>query len=431
MIGVEQSEGAVTVGIDVGTSGVRAVAIDTAGEEVARADTPMSAAGPNPRSPAVWWSATVMTLESLLQGLEGSRIRAIAVDGTSGTLLAIDAKGEPLGNALMYNDAVTTPEAIADLSAHAPKTSAAHGPTSGVLKVIQLQETDGIARVVHQADWVAGRLSGRFDFSDENNALKTGYDPIAREWPDWLGRTAVRTELLPEVVEPGSVVTEIAPETAENFGLPEQTIVAAGTTDGCASFLATGAEAPGDAVTALGSTLVLKMLSDKPLFAPEYGLYSHRIGERWLAGGASNSGGAVLAEHFTSERIQELSAEIEPQKPLDLNFYPLTKPGERFPINDPDLPPRLDPRPIRDAQFLQAILEGITAVEARGYQRLKELGAPELKSLRTVGGGAQNAAWTAIRQRVLPVPFLPPASLDAAAGTARLALAGARSAGLV
>lgn len=431
MIGVGQTAEAVTVGIDVGTSGVRAVAIDVNGTEVARADTPMSAAGPNPRSPAVWWAATEKTLHSLLQDVEGTRVRAISVDGTSGTLLAIDARGQPLGNALMYNDAVTTPEAIASLSTHAPEASAAHGPTSGVLKTIQLQETENVARVIHQADWIAGRLCGRFDISDENNALKTGYDPVARAWPEWLTRTAVKMELLPEVAEPGHVIAEITPETSEAFGLSRQVIVAAGTTDGCAAFLATGAEAPGDAVTSLGSTLVLKMLSDKPLFAPEYGLYSHRIGERWLAGGASNTGGAVLAEHFTPERIRELSSEIDPQKPLGLNLYPLTKPGERFPINDPELPPRLDPRPLREAHFLQAILEGITDVEALGYQRLQELGAPKLKSLRTVGGGAQNPAWTAIRQRALPVPFLPPASLDAAAGTARLALAGAKSAGLL
>lgn len=431
MIGVQERAEAVAVGIDVGTSGVRAVAIDTAGEEIARADTPMSAVGPNPRKPDVWWTATVRSLEALLQEVEASRVRAIAVDGTSGTLLAVDAQGQALGNALMYNDASTTPEAIADLAAHAPKTSAAHGPTSGLLKVIRLQETPDVAHAIHQADWIAGRLSGRFDISDENNALKTGYDPVERRWPEWLSRTSVRTELLPDVTEPGGVIGEITPQAADDFGLSRGTVIAAGTTDGCASFLATGAESPGDAVTALGSTLVLKMLSDKPLFAPEYGLYSHRIGERWLAGGASNSGGAVLAEHFSPERIRELSSQVDPEKPLGLDYYPLTKPGERFPVNDPDLPPRLDPRPIRDAQFLQALLEGITAVETLGYQRLKELGAPELTSLRTVGGGAQNPAWTAIRQRALPVPFLPPASLDAAAGTARLALAGAKSAGLV
>ncbi len=431
MTGGDRDSGNVTVGIDVGTSGVRAVAIDSANNEVAKADTPMAEAGPNPRDPNVWWTATSKSLHTLMQALDGHRVVAIAVDGTSGTLLPIDAKGAPLANALMYNDVVTTPEAIADIAAYAPETSAAHGPTSGLLKVMRLQDTEGTAKVIHQADWIAGRLCGRFDISDENNALKTGYDPIERCWPDWLDKTAARRAFLPDVVEPGSVTGEITHETAELFGIPRQAVIAAGTTDGCASFLATGAEAPGDAVTALGSTLVLKMLSDKPLFAPEYGLYSHRIGDRWLAGGASNSGGAVLAKYFSPEQMRDLSTQIDPYAPLGYDYYPLAQEGERFPINDPELQPRMEPRPLKDAQFLQALFEGVTAVEVLGYQRLKELGAPELKSLRTVGGGAQNPTWTAIRQRALPVPFLPPASNDAAAGTARLALLAARTASLI
>lgn len=431
MIGSEKHSELVAVGIDVGTSGVRAVAIDSANSDVARADTLMAEAGPNPRDPGVWWAATTKTLHALVHALDGHHIAAIAVDGTSGTLLPIDAKGKPLAHALMYNDVVTTPEAIADIAAHAPETSAAHGPTSGLLKVIRLQDTEGTARIIHQADWIAGRLSGRFDISDENNALKTGYDPLERRWPDWLDKTAAKRALLPEVIEPGSVIGEITQEAADLFGLSRRTVIAAGTTDGCASFLATGAEAPGDAVTALGSTLVLKMLSDKPLFAPEYGLYSHRIGDRWLAGGASNSGGAVLAKYFSPEQMRDLSGDINPDAPLGYDYYPLAREGERFPINDPELQPRMEPRPLKDAQFLQALLEGVTAVEVLGYQRLKELGAPDLKSLRTVGGGAQNPTWTAIRQRVLPVPFLTPASHDAAAGTARLALTAARTAGLI
>ena len=75
-------------------------------------------------------------------------------------------------------------------------------------------------------------------------------------------------------------------------------MVHAGTTDGCASFLATGARRAGEAVTALGSTLVIKLLSDKPIFAPDYGIYSHRIGETWLLGGASNTGGKVIEHLF-------------------------------------------------------------------------------------------------------------------------------------
>ena len=96
---------------------------------------------------------------------------------------------------------------------------------------------------------------------------------------------------------------------------------------------------------------------------------------------------------------------------------------------DPAWPPRLEPRPTDDAEFLKAILEGISAIEKLGYDRLTELGAPPLHSMRSLGGGAANPAWTAIRRNRLGVPFLPAHSLEAAAGTARLALIGLEAVG--
>jgi len=114
-----------------------------------------------------------------------------------------------------------------------------------------------------------------------------------------------------------------------------------------------------------------------------------------------------------------------------LDYYPLLKPGERFPHNDPGFAPVMGPRPQSDTEFLQAIFEGIADVEALGYRRLAELGAPALRSMRTVGGGAANPAWTRIRQKKLGVPFEGVLSEEAAVGTARLALAGARGHGLL
>ncbi|TIV92165.1 MAG: carbohydrate kinase, partial [Mesorhizobium sp.] len=178
----------------------------------------------------------------------------------------------------------------------------------------------------------------------------------------------------------------------------------------------------GDAVTALGSSLTLKLLCEKPLFAPQFGIYSHRIGDAWLAGGASNTGGKVLAHFFPLERIVELSGSIDPDRPTGLDYYPLIGTGERFPITDAGLAPRLDPRPADDALFLQAMLEGIAAIETRGYRQLADVGGPALRSVRSVGGGARNPVWTAIRARQLRVPFFEALSEEAAAGTARLAL---------
>jgi hypothetical protein len=260
--------------------------------------------------------------------------------------------------------------------------------------------------------------------SDENNALKTGYDPVARGWPEWIGRAGLDAALLPRVMPAGTRIGTVTGEMARRFRLPEAAAVVSGTTDGCAAFLATGAAEGGDGVTSLGTTLTIKLLSDKPVFAPEYGIYSHRIGERWLAGGASNTGGGALQKHFTQARMRELEPRLDPIRPTGLDYYPLPRAGERFPVNDPAYPPKVDPRPADDAVFFQGLLEGIAKIEALGYRRLAELGATPLARLRSVGGGAGNAAWSEIRKMALRVPFVDSASQETAAGTARLAWRG-------
>ncbi|PDT80465.1 FGGY-family carbohydrate kinase [Sinorhizobium sp. BJ1] len=424
-------EGRLVLGIDVGTSGVRAVAMDSGGDIVASGTAKLAAFSSDHRDPLGWWKALQAALLETLAAIDPARVRAISIDGTSGTMLPVSVDGAPLATPLMYNDPVADLAILDSIAAHAPKESAAHGTTSGLAKLLAFQPLPGIFRVIHQADWLAGHFTGLYDVTDENNALKSGYDPVSRCWPDWLAHTGARTELLPDVMPAGAPVATISPAAAAAFGLPGDTVVVAGTTDGCASFLATGADKPGDGVSALGTTLTVKMLSDRPLFAPDYGLYSHRIGDMWLAGGASNTGGAVLAAHFSAERIAELSAPIDPNTETGLDFYPLTKPGERFPIADPKLMPRMTPRPADDGEFLKAIFEGIAGVESLAYERLVSLGSPRLRSVRTVGGGARNPAWTAIRARKLGVPFLPARSEEAAAGTARLALSGAREAGVL
>jgi sugar (pentulose or hexulose) kinase len=353
------------------------------------------------------------------------RIRSLAIDGTSGTLLVAYEAGRPLAPAGTYNDA-SAAHLAPRIEEAAPPESGAHGATSPLARLLVLQAEQPNARhALHQADWLAARLTGRLGRSDENNALKLGYDPVARDWPGWLDALGVRRDLLPEVVPPGTPLGPVLPELAAELGLPPGCLVVAGTTDGCASFLATGADAIGDGVSALGTTLTIKLLSDMPVFAPAFGVYSHRLGDRWLVGGASNSGGKALLRFFTPERMAELTPLLRPDLPTGLRWHPLPERGERFPFADPTLTFAPEPRPADDAVFFQALLEGIAQVEAGAYDRLRQLGGPPLRSVRTVGGGAANPAWTAIRVRLLNVPMLEPASLEPAYGTALLALQGA------
>ena len=195
----------------------------------------------------------------------------------------------------------------------------------------------------------------------------------------------------------------------------------AGTTDSTAAVMATGACRVGDAITSLGSTLVMKVISEKPIAHAQYGIYSQPYGKYWLVGGGSNSGGAVLRNYFTDEQMRQLSQHIDPNTDTQLNYYPLTQSGERFPVNDPDLPPRLTPRPSDDMMFFQGLLEGMAQIEHTAYQRLAELGAPYPQRVFSVGGGAGNEKWTQIRQRYLQTDMQVCQHTSAAYGSALIA----------
>ncbi len=410
---------ATTIGIDVGTSGVRVALVDARGALLAIRYSPLAPS--DRRDPACWWHAVESALAALKASADISGVHGIAVDGTSGTILMLNETGQPMRQASLYND--PAPEtAVRAVAAAAPADSAAGGGASPLAKLLAMQDAPGTARLAHQADWVAAQLGAPLGISDENNALKTGYDPVRRCWPGWLRSLGVRVALLPEVVEPGTPIGVIDPALATRFGLPNDVVIAAGTTDGCAAFLATGADTVGEAVTSLGSTLTLKQLCDRPIFSAKYGVYSHRLGRRWLAGGASNSGGGALARYFTPDRLVALSACINPVLESGLDYYPLPMPGERFPFADPHLPPRETPRPADDVRFLQGLLEGIAQIEALGYRRLADLGGPALATVRSVGTGARNAAWTVLRRRALGVELISARSEEAAMGAATLAL---------
>lgn len=405
---------ALFAGLDLGTGGLRASLIDGRGDPVATASVAIPAG--DRRSVSAWRDALSVILANL-GGQNVQNLNAIAVDATSGSVVAVQ-DGHVVSDAVLYNDPCPDPDIIARIAAMAPPAAPVHGPQSALARALWLLGNHPGAQIAHETDVLTAFLTGRWGVSDENSSLKTGYDPVGRCWPDWLGRTVA---FLPDVVPAGHDLGSVAP----GLGLPATCRVVAGTTDGCASFLATGADRMGDAVTALGTTLTVKILSQAPVFEAEMGVYSHRVGDLWLVGGASNTGGGVLAEHFTSAQLVELSRKIDPSTSTGLEYYPLSKPGERFPINDPALTPRLDPRPEDKTLFLKGMLEGMSRIEALGYAQISRLGGPVPRRLFTTGGGASNPAWTTIRERAIGITVSAPHSCDAATGAALLARRGA------
>lgn len=418
------------LGIDFGTSGVRAIAIDDQSEVVARSRSDYEINN---------WQTWEISLYQVITDLPvevRKNIQKIVIDGTSATVLICDRQGKPQFSPMLYGDTCAA-EILNEVKAIAPPQHLVLSSSSSFAKLltstneINLLEKRSPWYFLHQADWLGYLLHGKLGVSDYHNALKLGYDQQLLTFPDWLMAWNNQNPeiILPEILAPAETVGTVQRAIAAKLGLSKSCEVGAGTTDSNAAFLASiGKTSPkiGTAVTSLGSTMVLKVLSDRPINHADYGIYSHRfehdqMGCLWLVGGASNVGGAVLNHFFSNQQLQELSDRIDPNIASPLDYYPLLKAGDRFPINDPQLQPRLQPRPDSPVDFLHGLLESMARIEAQGYGLLQQLGVTPIQKIYTVGGGAQNQVWTKIRYRHLQIPITSSTQTEAAYGSALLA----------
>ena len=411
------------LGVDLGSSGLR-LALLQRGEACQQEFLEQVSAYPGPFEDPRSWRQGLITLARRLPPERRRAVRAIAVDGTSGTLLLCRADGSLLPGelALALPYSLACPEqtdALAALGMEGPAAS-----TSGSLaRALRLQARAAAAghgpglQLRHQADWLMGWLLGDWRWGEEGNNLRLGWDLERRSWSGRMDALPWRAAL-PQIRASGEILGPLGAEAAASLDLPTDCQVVAGSTDANAAVLAAD-PAPEDGITVLGTTLVLKQFVSRPIRGP--GVSCHRVAGRWLAGGASNAGAGVLLRFFRPEQLAELSRQIDPDRPTGLRFRPIPARGERFPWDDPDLEPVLEPRPVSDALFLQALLEGLTALECAGWERLRELGAPPIRRLITLGGGARNPQWRALRQRALGLPVLNRPELSACRGMALLA----------
>jgi len=412
------------LGIDFGTSGARACVMAAGGqiEEMSRVEFGNL---PEHEAAATWREALFSLITQLPYALR-KRLAALAIDATSATVLACDEALNSVYPPVAYHDARAQDEA-AIIRRTAGEAHPAAAATSGLAKVMWLKKHLGLQRArlyLNQADWLSALLSDQA-VSDYHNALKMGVDLDSGQWPAWVEYLA-DIDYLPIPVKPGQALGLVNRTRGRELGIHPDCLVRAGTTDSIAAFLAAGVSQPGEAVTSLGSTLVLKLLSTTRVEAGAAGVYSHWFGNQWLAGGASNAGGVVLRQFFTDEELVALSNQINPARSTGLDYYPLPAKGERFPYNDPDRLPRLQPRPQDRAEFLHGLLEGLADIEALGYAKLVELGATPLTRIVSAGGGAKNIAYSQIRSRRLQVPIQSAAMDEACYGSARLACFGSR-----
>jgi D-ribulokinase len=408
------------LGVDLGSSGLRIAVASRGGEPIGEWATAYPRPFPDPRG----WREGLIALSGQVAPELRQRVGAIAIDGTSGTLLLCRPDGgfadSPLHLALPYHQACPMQAAAAQAIAGEGPAASASGSLARALTLLETAAAAGKPGpwlLRHQADWLMGWLLGDWRWGEEGNNLRLGWDLQQRRWCGAMGTQSWR-RALPSIRASGESLGALHPGAAEQLGLPTHCQVVAGSTDANAAVLAAN---PGDrdGVAVLGTTLVLKQWSPRPIGGP--GVSCHRLAGRWLVGGASNAGAGVLRHFFSDAQLSELSRQINPQRSSGLQLLPLPARGERFPIDDPNLEPVLEPRPVSDALFLQGLLEGLARIEAAGWQRLQALGAPGVERVLSVGGGAVNPQWRSIRAQHLGLPVLNRPGLSAALGMARLA----------
>jgi sugar (pentulose or hexulose) kinase len=274
------------IGLDLGTQSARALAASGTGDVLAAASRRLGGRRDGPtheQDPAGWWEALSGACSEALARVDGRAVCGVACCSTSGTVLLVGADGRPAMPALMYDDARAADEArrVADAGAATWRTLGYRmQPTWGLPKLLWLLdqgEAPAGARLAHQADVVNRRLAGTEVASDWSHALKSGYDLLAGAWPfAVLDELGIPASLMPAVAPPGSRIGEVCESAAAATGIPAGTPLLAGMTDGCAAQIAAGALGAGAWNSVLGTTLVLKGVTEELLCDPGGVVYSHR-----------------------------------------------------------------------------------------------------------------------------------------------------------
>jgi len=433
------------LGIDVGTQGVRCIVVNEQGSVAAAATRPLNnhaapsaAPGWHEQKPEQWWTATADCIAEIVKalaqdGIAPGHIAALSADSTSGTVLPVNAEGKPLRPAIMYNDGRADAEAeeINSVAAdHCERHGYRFSSSYALAKILWIKRNepevfDRTHYFIHATDYILGRLTGDFVTTDLSSALKTGCDLFQCSWPRFIqSELGIPLDKLPQPVKSGTFISNLCLDGAEATGLSLKTKAVAGMTDGTAGFLCSGASQVGDFNSTLGTTLVLKGISDRILTDPQGRLYSHRHPSGyWLPGAASNVGGECLAKQFANADLAALDQQAIALSPTRLLAYPLEREGERFPFADKAAEGFLVGEPVSDEERYTALLEGVGYVERMSYDLLAGLGTPINETIFATGGGSKSREWMQIRSDILNRPLRRPEIAESAFGACLLAAA--------
>lgn len=438
------------LGIDLGTSGLRALLMGQGGEVLGSAEAHYSTAHPHAgwseQDPALWITALEQAVAHLRRDHPAfADLRGIGVSGHMHGAVLLDASGDVLRPCILWNDTRAHAEAAA-LDAN-PVMRAGSGnivfagftaPKLDWVKTHEPKIYAQVAKVLLPAAYLNYYLTGEY-VGDLSDAIGTSWcDVHRREWSeDLLTASGMRRDQMPRLVEGGDAAGMLRTELAHSWGVGAVT-VAGGAGDNAAAACGIGAVEEGAGFVSLGTSGVVLIARETCAPMPETAVHTfcHAVGQRWFQMGVMLAATDSLnwLSRIVGATPSELSAELGAalRAPSDIQFHPYLS-GERTPHNDASLRGGFAGLSIATTRqdMTQAVLEGVSFGLRDCLEALRQTGA-DPQELFVIGGGAQSGYWRTLLATILGIPLRVPAGAEfgAALGAARLGQAAVTGAGV-
>lgn len=404
------------LGIDIGTSAVKAVVVDGDQRILRSASAALAVSRPyelwSEQNPEDWWAATEAAVAELRTGLgaQWPGVRAIGLSGQMHGAVLLDSAGGPVRPAILHNDGRSYKEAQALNAAvpgfgHIAGVPAMAGFLAPKLLWLKAHESEALtktAMILLPKDYVRYRLTGRFATDACDGAGAVLLDTGKRQWSEAIvSACGISLKQLPPVMEGSSVCGTISQVIASAWGLSPSTLVAAGTGDAAAGAIASGAIHDGDAFISLGTASQYFITREIYRPMPDHLIHTfcHGLPGRWFQMAAILNGASCLvwaAQMLGRTDIGALLQSVEARfdgTPSPVTFLPYLS-GERTPHDNPHakgvlfgLTPSVTPE-----QVAQAVVEGINFGIADCQTYLAETG-PLPEKVAVNGGGSRSRFW--------------------------------------